>query len=124
MRFTFTFLAVAILCPPHAVHAADGAVASGKKIFDSTCANCHSLDVGVNKVGPSLWHVIGRPSGVVQGYKYSEALNSLHTEWTSKALDRYLEQPRADVHGANMYFRGLPEPQDRANVIAYLQSKQ
>jgi cytochrome c len=121
MRFAVPFLAIAICVAP-AAQAAD--VAAGKTIFDSTCHNCHSLTVGVNKVGPSLWHVVGRPSATVEGYVYSDALKGLHIEWSVAALDHYLANPRADVHGAQMYFRGLPEPKDRANVIAYVQSRQ
>jgi cytochrome c len=122
MRLAIPFLALGVFCVPQAVGAAD--IAAGKTIFQSTCRNCHSLAVGVNKVGPSLWHVVGRPSATVEGYAYSDALKSLDTEWTPTALDAYLANPRADVHGANMFFKGLPNPQDRGNVIAYLQSTQ
>jgi cytochrome c len=121
MRFAIPLLAITICLAP-AARAAD--VAAGKAIFDGTCQNCHSLAVGVNKVGPSLWHVVGRPSATVEGFVYSAALKGLHIEWSVAALDQYLENPRGDVHGAQMYFKGLPEARDRANVIAYLQSRQ
>ena len=78
----------------------------------------------MNQVGPSLWHIVGRPSGTVQGFMYSDALKNLHREWTVEALDAYLEKPRADVHGAQMYFKGLPAEKDRKAVIAYLLSQQ
>ncbi len=122
MRFAVPFLAFAALCAAPAAQAAD--VAAGKAIFNSTCANCHSLEVGVNKVGPSLWHVVGRPTATVQGYMYSDAMKNLHSEWTVEALNAYLEKPRKDVHGAQMFFKGLPHEKDRQNVIAYLLSQQ
>ncbi len=122
MRFAASLFVLAALCVPPAAHAAD--VAAGRTIFDQTCRNCHSLAVGVNEVGPSLWHVVGRPTASVQGYMYSDALKNLHTEWSVEALDAYLEKPRADVHGAQMFFKGLPEAKDRANIIAYLESQQ
>jgi cytochrome c len=122
MRFVIPLLALAVSCVPRVAFATD--IAAGKSIFESTCHNCHSLSVGVNKVGPSLWHVVGRPSATVEGFQYSDALKSLHTEWTPAALDAYLINPRADVHGANMFFKGLPNPLDRANVIAYLRSRE
>jgi len=103
----------------HAAHAADPV--AGKAIFDHTCANCHSLDVGVNKVGPSLWHVVNRPSGTIEGYDYSLAMKNLNAVWTPDALNVYLQNPRGDVHGVNMFFKGLPDPKDRADVIAYLE---
>jgi cytochrome c len=118
-----TLLVFAALCFPH-VAFAGGDIAGGKAIFDTTCQNCHSLQVGVNKVGPSLWHVVGRPSATVDGYAYSDAMKALKSEWTPAALNVYLQNPRGDVHGAKMFFKGLPDPQDRANVIAYLESVQ
>lgn len=99
-------------------------VAAGQKIFEHTCRNCHSLEVGVNKVGPSLWHVVGRPSASVEGYEYSPAMRALHATWTAEALNVYLQNPRGDVHGAKMFFKGLADAQDRARVIAYLRSVQ
>jgi cytochrome c len=97
---------------------------SGREIFNHTCRNCHSLEVGVNKVGPSLWHVVGRPSASVEGYAYSDAMKSLHATWTPEALNIYLANPRGDVHGAKMFFKGLSAAPDRDNVIAYLQAQQ
>ncbi len=122
MRMILPSLFVAAVCAISAAQAAD--VAAGRVIFDGTCKNCHSLEVGVNKVGPSLWHVVGRPSASVQDYPYSAALRGLHSDWTVAALNDYLEKPREDVHGAQMFFKGLPDPKDRANVIAYLKSQQ
>jgi len=98
--------------------------ANGEKIFNTTCRNCHSLEVGVNKVGPSLWHTINRPSAQVEGYAYSDAMKSLHGTWSPDALNLYLANPRGDVHGAKMFFKGLSEAADRADVIAYLAAQQ
>lgn len=99
-------------------------VQAGKAIFDATCHNCHSLAAGVNKVGPSLYGVVGRPSAVIQGYQYSPALKHLRTTWTEAALDAYLSNPRGSVHGVKMYFKGLTKPEDRANIIAYLKGEE
>jgi cytochrome c len=108
---------------------ADGAMAAGdadvgKVIFSKTCANCHSVDVGVNKVGPSLFGIIGRKAGVVQGFGYSDALKDSDKTWTVEELDAYLSNPRGTVHGVKMNFKGLPAENERADVIAYLQSLQ
>jgi cytochrome c len=112
-------LAVAALCAALPARAADPV--AGRVIFEQTCAKCHSLDVGVNKVGPSLWHVVNRPSGAIQGFDYSIAMKNLNAVWTPDALNVYLQNPRGDVHGAKMFFKGLPDPKDRADVIAYLE---
>jgi cytochrome c len=103
---------------------AAGNVDAGKAIFGKTCQNCHSVDVGMNKVGPSLYGIIGRKAGAVQGFEYSDALKNSDKTWTVEELDTYLSNPRGTVHGVKMNFRGLPEESERADVIAYLQSLQ
>ena len=117
--FHLPMLVLAALLSGKAARAADPV--AGKAIFNQTCANCHSLDVGVNKVGPSLWHVVNRPSATIEGYDYSLSMKNLNAIWTPDALNVYLQNPRGDVHGAKMFFKGLPDPKDRADVIAYLE---
>jgi len=102
--------------------AVDGDPIAGRAIFQRTCQNCHSLEVGVNKVGPTLWHVVGRQPASIQGYDYSEAMRGNKTPWDVAALNTYLADPRGDVHGVKMAFKGLPDAQDRADVIAYLKT--
>ncbi len=100
-----------------------GDAAHGKTIFQHTCANCHSPEIGVNKVGPSLFDIVGRSIAIVPDYGYSETLRDRKTEWQvwdEAALNVYLRNPRDAVHGVKMFFKGLPEPSDRADVIAYL----
>ena len=101
---------------------ADGDPIAGKAIFQRICQNCHSNEIGVNKVGPSLWNVVGRQAGIVPGFEYSEAMRANNAAWTASSLDTYLADPRGDIHGIKMFFKGLPEAKDRANVIAYLET--
>lgn len=101
-----------------AANAAD--VAAGKEIFKRTCQNCHSTEVGVNKVGPTLWDVVGRQAASVPDYSYSAAMKANKSIWTPANLDEYLADPRGDLHGVKMFFKGLPEAKDRGDVIAYL----
>jgi len=127
MRLAVPFACLVIAAQTLGVVAPAGAapdLARGQQIFDHTCRNCHSLEVGVNKVGPSLWHVVGRPSATIDGFMYSDAMHALHATWTPEALNIYLQNPRGDVHGARMFFKGLPDATDRADVIAYLRSLQ
>jgi cytochrome c len=101
-----------------AASAADssGDSVSGKAIFQHICQNCHSTEIGINKVGPSLWSIVGREPD----HTYSEAMKANKSTWTAATLDAYLADPRGDVHGAKMFFKGLPESKDRADIIAYL----
>lgn len=94
----------------------------GKAIFDKTCANCHSTEAGVNKVGPTLFDIVDRPIASVQGYEYSKKMRAVRKQWkvwNEKHLDAYLTNPRQVLHGVKMFF-AVPEAKDRADVIAYL----
>ena len=95
---------------------------AGKAIFQHICQNCHSAEIGVNKVGPSLWSVVGRQAGTVSGFEYSDAMKANKGAWTASSLETYLADPRGNIHGVKMFFRGLPAAQDRADVIAYLET--
>lgn len=98
-----------------------GDTVRGKKIF-AQCATCHSIEQGVNRVGPTLYGVVGRHSGSIQGFRYSEANRNSGITWTEQELFTYLENPRAKIPGTNMAFVGLRNPQQRADVIAYLKA--
>ena len=81
---------------------------------------CHSLKEGENKVGPSLYSKIGKTAGQVPGFNYSTANKSSGAVWTEEVLFKYLKNPRAFMPGTKMAFAGIPDPQKRADVIAYL----
>ncbi len=115
-------VAAGLLAAGDALAASDAA--NGHEIFNRTCQNCHSVEIGVNKVGPSLYHIVGRKAGVVPGFDYSDALKTSGKLWSPAELDLYLSNPRGTVHGVKMYFQGLKSEADRADVVAYLQSLQ
>ena len=97
-------------------------VADGKALFEKTCANCHSIEAGVNKVGPTLFDIVGRPIASVPGYDYSRKMRAVGKTWkvwNEKQLDAYLTHPRQVLHGVKMFF-AVPDPRARADVIAYL----
>ena len=94
----------------------------GKAMFDKTCASCHSIEAGVNKVGPTLFDIVGRPIASVQGYDYSAKMRTVGKDWKvwdDKHLNAYLTNPRGVLHGVKMFF-AVPDAADRADVIAYL----
>jgi cytochrome c len=114
--------------PTEAAAPADGATgyaaytgdaAKGKRVF-AQCMTCHSVQEGKNNVGPSLYQVVGRHTGSVEGFKYSDANKNKDIVWTEENLFTYLEKPQAFIPGTIMTFPGLRNPQDRADVIAYL----
>ncbi len=98
-----------------------GDEAKGKIAF-LTCQTCHSIDVGVNKIGPSLHGVVGRKAGTIAGFNYSAANKGSGITWTPEKLFQYLESPDRVVPGTKMTFPGFPDPQKRADVIAYLKT--
>jgi cytochrome c len=94
---------------------------AGERVF-ALCRSCHVLDEGVNRVGPSLYNIVGRKSGSVAGFNYSDANKNSGVTWTTDVLFEYLEDPKGFMPGTKMAFPGIKNPQDRANLIAYLES--
>lgn len=97
--------------------------AAGETVFRK-CAACHKLD-GTDGVGPHLNGIVGRLHAAVPGFAYSEANLALAAEpWTPEALDGFIEDPRGYMPGTKMAFAGIPDAQDRANLIAFLATTQ
>ena len=101
--------------------AADGDAAAGKTVFQRQCATCH-IDTaeGARRLGPTLFGLMGRKTGSVEGFRYSEANRNAGFAWTPEKLDEYLRNPRALIPGTNMAFAGIRSDKDRADVVAYV----
>ena len=92
----------------------------GKKIFKK-CAACHSIsEGGKNKIGPTLWGVLGRPAGSVADYKYSKAMAAYGKNWSFEEMNGFLIKPKDWIKGTKMSFPGLRSAKDRAAVILYM----
>jgi len=91
----------------------------GERVFNK-CKACHVLEDGQNGVGPHLYGVVGRNVGAVDGFNYSGALSEAADVWTAEELYAFLENPAGYAPGTSMGFAGLGKPEDRVNVIAYL----
>lgn len=100
------------------VAAAD--VAKGEKVFGK-CKACHKID-GKNTTGPHLDGVFGRKIASVEGFNFSGALSGIEGEWTIEHLNDFLTNPKAYAPGTKMSFAGLKSDDDRANLIAYLET--
>jgi cytochrome c2 len=96
-------------------------IEAGKQTFRQ-CSACHAVDPGRNMVGPSMHGVVGREIASVEGFRYSDALSGLEGDWTLEELSAWLENPRDYAPGNRMGYPGLKDEQDRANVIAYMDS--
>jgi cytochrome c len=105
---------------PLAARAQDAA--AGETVFKRACAVCHSPQAGRNMIGPSLHGIYGRPSSQVTGFRYSEANKKANLTFDAETLERYLADPRAVVPGTTMAYAGLKDPDQRRNLIAYLQT--
>lgn len=101
-----------------AAHAASPHPEAGKKVF-AACAVCHDPGA-VNKQGPGFAGLVGRTAGTFPGFRYSGAMRRSHVVWTPENLQRYLADPQGTIPGNTMPFPGIPDAQQRADLIAYL----
>lgn len=106
--------------PAYADVAATADAAAGEKTFGK-CKSCHNVE-GKNGTGPHLNGVVGRNRASADGFTYSEAMAAKHDPWTPEEIFAFIKAPKEYVPGTKMGFAGLANPQDRANVIAYLSS--
>jgi cytochrome c len=100
---------------------AQGDPAKGKGVFDEQCSGCHVL-TGPPIAAPPLAGVVGRKAGTAAGWSYSDAMTKSGVVWGEQSLDTFLTDPDKLVPGTGMLGGMLSDPQDRANVIAYLKS--
>lgn len=93
----------------------------GAKIFKK-CASCHNVGKGESaKVGPNLFGVVGRAKASSSGFSYSEAMKSKGGVWDRESISQFITKPKDFISGTKMAFPGLKKPQDRADVILFLE---
>ncbi|HUZ92080.1 MAG TPA: cytochrome c family protein [Methylocella sp.] len=95
--------------------------AAGETVFTHKCKVCHQIGEGAkNFVGPELNGLIGRKTGAVADYSYSDANKNSGITWDEAKLKEYLANPKAVIPGTKMIFSGLSKESDRDNLVAYL----
>ena len=99
---------------------ADDAATRGKTLF-SRCSVCHAV-TDQNKLGPHLSGVFGRTAGTVPGFSYSKGMVAFAKVWDDTTLDAFLTGPNTVVPGTKMAAGPVSNPQDRADIIAYLKT--
>jgi cytochrome c len=117
------FAAAAVLFGGMAVAGAPanaaGDAARGEVLYQG-CQDCHSIEK--NDVGPLHKGVVGRLSGTAPSYNYSPALRNAKIVWTEANLDKWLTNPQDFVPGTKMFYE-VKNPQDRADLIAFLKER-
>lgn len=108
-------LATWLLASTHAQAAGDPA--AGQTLYQAKCGGCHSL--GANRIGPAHRGVVGRKIASAPGFAYSPAIRKLAGAWTPMRLDQWLQGPQKLAPGSKMYLT-VPDPAQRANIIAWL----
>src|SRR3954451_20736488 len=117
MRYAAAVVAIVSIAPGLA--RADGDATAGKTAF-AKCGVCHSIKQGENKIGPSLFGIVGRPSHTIPNFAYSDPMKAYTVTWDAPTLDHYLIDPRQTVPGTKMIFPGVKSETERSNIIAYL----
>jgi cytochrome c len=87
------------------------------------CMSCHTFQKGgPNGIGPNLYGIVGRPRASAPGFNYSDAMKAKGGEWTIDDVNKFLTKPQEFIPGTKMTFGGLPRGNQRADLIAYLNS--
>lgn len=111
-------IAIAIFAISTTVYAEEN-LEKGKKYFKK-CKACHSIEEGKKKLGPSLFGIVGREAGSVEGFRYSKPMAAADFIWNEETLTGFLKNPKKYMKGTKMSFPGVRKEADMANLLAYL----
>jgi len=114
----------AVADPPIALLIQTADATKGAEVFKK-CASCHTITQGgANGIGPNLWATLGEDIGKGKaGYAFSAALAGHGGKWDFESMYQWLKSPKKFADGTKMSFAGLSKPEDRANLIAYLNAQ-
>ena len=122
LRLVLSLLLPALLFVPAPVAAED----QGRAVFEARCASCHAVAAGAPPgAGPNLAGVVGRGVGGDPGFDYSPVLEEARQKgrvWDAGVLERFLADPEEMFPGLWMGGNGLRAAEDRAAVVAFLQT--
>jgi cytochrome c len=97
----------------------------GAQVFANECAVCHSVTKGMTgMMGPNLAGVVGRKSGSLEGFNYSQAMRNKDINWQAENIAQLITQPQAFVPGTYMPYMGLASADDRQAVVCFLKEQQ
>ena len=96
---------------------------AGQIAYNNACRTCHSIREGDNRLGPSLYGIVGKKAGTISGYDSSPAMRQSGIVWDEKNLDKFIADPEAVVHGNAMKpYGGIASEEERQKIISYLKS--
>lgn len=102
---------------------AAGDAAEGEKVFKRVCTSCHIVAKdGPKRLGPTLFGLVGRKAGSIEDFRYSAANKNSNMVWSAETLDPYLTDPKKVIPGTIMAFAGVKNADQRADLIAYLET--
>lgn len=108
---------------PIEVMMASADMSKGAEVFKK-CASCHNaVSGGASGIGPNLWGIVGKPIAQQAGFAYSDVLKAKGGVWDFATMNEWLANPRKFASGTKMSFAGLAKPEDRANVIVWLNAQ-
>ena len=88
------------------------------------CAACHTVTPGgANGLGPNLHGIMGQPVAARPGFAYSDALKSKGGTWDWETMSQWLKSPKSFAPGTKMTFAGLSKPEERADLLVWLNSQ-
>ena len=92
--------------------------------FNGHCRNCHSMKEGDNRLGPSMFRIMGKKAGQVAGFNYSPALKNSTIVWTDDVMDKWIENPGAVAAGNSMSppYNGIADAEIRKHIITFMKS--
>jgi cytochrome c len=120
-RKSLSAVAASLLAAFIAYPASGADLEHGKQLYVA-CAGCHTEKP--DALGPSLKGVVGRKSGVLEDFRYSNPMKRANLTWDETNLREYIANPQAKVKGNRMPFGGVTNPKDLEDVIAYLKTLQ
>ncbi len=119
MRRFILALTLSVTAPTGVAWAQDAA--NGEEVFKK-CRACHQIgETAKNGVGPLMNGIIGRKSGLIEGFNYSEANKNSGLTWDKATFLNYIKDPKAAMPGNKMAFAGVKDEKDAADLFAYLE---
>ncbi|PCI38656.1 MAG: cytochrome C [Rhodospirillaceae bacterium] len=121
-NYTFIAVITCVLCAvltPSLTFAA-----SGKTLYKKRCVSCHSLEAGVNGIGPSLYDIIGKAAGSEKGFGGYGGLKGARFVWTAEFLDSFIYDPKYFLGKLTPMMSRVKKAKERIAIIEFLKAQQ